>query len=1285
MEVVTSRDLIRTLEYDTDAYDIVVARNDIIVDEEFVIDEDDVVAVMLVPKGGGGGGVKSVLRVVALIAVAIVAPQLASGFMWTVGSNSAMLYYAVTAATVVSGSLLINTILPPPVPDRPGLSDLGSYSTSNTYSWDPSTNVYQQGISVPKLFGTHYVNPPIISKYVESIDDKQYLNVLYAVSDGVISSIDDITINDNPISYYESVWYQYTLGNNDQPLISSFNDTRYTKTVTQKLNASDWRKVITDGDAVKSLMTCLVFPRGLYYADDNGNVVSYSVKVQLQYSSDGVNWVQFGGDVASSYESYAYYGGQYYQVIGGYWYGYWEPISGLPAGATYGGSDGYVSYWYKVSSYTLPYTTISNSTTSTFRRTYKLENLAAGKYYVRCKFYEAPSSSSRYGSDCYFEYLEETIADDFIYPNTALFALRALATDQLSGSMPSVKMRVTQGTTNPADIVLAMLAEYGVYGDRIDSSKFTEWRTYCTSKNLSCNIYFDQTTNLRKAIDMVSIIGRARVEQFGSRFSVIIDKPDELPVQGFMFGMGNILKDSFKEEFLPIADRANVVEVTYYDESDSNTRKVVEVSNESYDSEYEENRTQLNLVGCTNREQAIKQGKFLLNCNRYLTNTATWESDIDALVCRFGDVVQVSHDVPQWGVSGRVVSATTATVTLDRPVEMSAGKTYYIQIKSNADNSVTEKQVEYNSSPSDTVTLMSVMTEAALEHDIYSFGEVGKVVKLMRIVSIGTSGNDLRRTIRAIEYLDEVYDDATIISPDVVSNIGLYGLYVSDFIVYADDRSVKTMMSIRWSGSSLGYVVKYRYASDNEWSTVTTYDTSVSIEVSKTGTYHITVTDLLGNAASTFYDVLGKLAPPEAVSDLILTENSDSFGLSWKYPDPPIDFDHFDVQYSTGSGWFTDGTTTSKIYEISIKGSGINHVQVLAVDSSGVKSAPTSVSATPSIATVTGLASYYQNGNTYLNWDRCETSRGAVRYEIRKGDSWTNGLTYIVTTDTKALADSNARYMVRAVYTTAYGVDIYSEADDSITIDEARLSANVIATFEDSSTGWTGTKSTDCIVYDNEITLADATGIDSITDFDSVFPFDWYGGIAAYGRYETSNTITLASQQLCHCSIDITAFAVNEGFHWDDITDLDSVTNLDGYVERDFEIIPLISISTDGTTWGEFKRFYAGDYYAKSFRFAVDLYSYSMMIRPVVSQYTYSVDMDDRIEKGTSASVGTSGLTITYSKPFQVTPNTQITIINAIAGDDAKLTSASASGFTILIYNGGTTVARSINWISQGY
>lgn len=191
------------------------------------------------------------------------------------------------------------------------------------------------------------------------------------------------------------------------------------------------------------------------------------------------------------------------------------------------------------------YAVVTAAQTSTFRRVFKADDLPPNKYNIRAKFETAPNTGSRYASDCYLEYVTETVSDDFIYPKTALLAIRALATDQLNGVAPRISAVVTANSDNPSHICRKILEDSGVESLRIMPS-FNEWANFCEEKSLKCNIVFDSELSVRKALDTVSLLGRASVLQAGSKFDVIIEKAGLIPAQSFLFGMGNILSDTFK-------------------------------------------------------------------------------------------------------------------------------------------------------------------------------------------------------------------------------------------------------------------------------------------------------------------------------------------------------------------------------------------------------------------------------------------------------------------------------------------------------------------------------------------------------------------------------------------------------------------------------------------------------------------------------------------------------------------------------------------------------------------
>lgn len=815
--------------------------------------------------------------------------------------------YALAAGIAVAGNLLLSAIMPKP--SMPGF-DRMDFKNSNTYGWNKPTNQAMQAQVVPKVFGTHKITPPLIASHIISDGDKQYFNGLYALNDGEIKDIREIKINDEPIENFKGVTYEIRNGLNNQNIISNFNDTSYDKNISKKLNPDlSYSLAQTDGNFVTSLSVTLVFPRGLYYANDNGGLDGYSVNVRVEYSADGKNWT---------------------------------PITGQ---------------------------TISAAQTSTFRRVFRVGNLPPNKYNIRAKFETAPNTGSRYASDCYLEYVTETVSDDFIYPKTALLAIRALATDQLNGGAPRISAVVTANSDNPSHICRKILEDSGVESLRIMPS-FNEWANFCEEKSLKCNIVFDSELSVRKALDTVSLLGRASVLQAGSKFDVIIEKAGLIPAQSFLFGMGNILSDTFKQNFLPLVDRANFIEITYYDKNKDYEPSVVSAGQIAADNSRVSNKSSVTLVGCTDEAQARAYGRFTLNCNRYLTEMIEFEADKDSLVCRYGDIIKVSHDTPQYGFSGRLLEDSGADfVILDRDLDTVGGVKYAIQIKNDV-NEIKEFEILEILAPNKLrLNLNGIVFR---KYDNYAFGEINKASKLYRILKIATSG-EFTCHITAIEYNEDIYDDRENISVTDYSSLGVRNLRISEYLKYDTAKNIKTMLALAWSGNSLFYFVTYKSASEER--TIKVFNSAFEFEAKEGETYEITVKDGAGNSAGKIYNVLGKLYPPGPVENLKAAELRDVWALSWDYL-PPLDFKEFEI--------YEDGAPVAKtaLNRFDMPKTKLNSkLSVIAVDTSGIRSdaANLDLNVTP-LADVEGFNSIYEDNKNLAFWR--DTGEN---YEIRKG------------------------------------------------------------------------------------------------------------------------------------------------------------------------------------------------------------------------------------------------------------------------------------------------------------
>ncbi len=410
--------------------------------------EGDQVAMIPRLHGGGDGGGKNILRTVAMIALVVATPYLAGEAMLAIGGTFTAFEAALLVAGItLVGGILINALLPPSKPKLP-TADKADFDTSQTYAWNPATT-QQQGLVVPRFYGTHKLYGNIISSYLESDGSKQYLNALLDLGLGPYQRLYDFKVNDQPIENYQGVTIEARLGNMDQTTIPAFNDTRVSYATSVKVVYGTPYTYTTPGSDFDALEVEISFPNGLWYANDNGGLSNNSVSFRIEYRKGAGAWKALTASTVTSTETV--YTARW---SAGRWIG--DPQSSAEAWqeAAVGSTDPYAhtdgdaygsdgDYWRWVPDATtvrtvvtaVNYVTVTGAQQQPIRRTFRADNLAAGVYEVRLTNLTADQTSSRYGDDLYLAGVNEVLYDDFQYPRTVLTAVRALATDQISGSL----------------------------------------------------------------------------------------------------------------------------------------------------------------------------------------------------------------------------------------------------------------------------------------------------------------------------------------------------------------------------------------------------------------------------------------------------------------------------------------------------------------------------------------------------------------------------------------------------------------------------------------------------------------------------------------------------------------------------------------------------------------------------------------------------------------------------------------------------------------------------------
>ena len=175
------------------------------------------IAIRLLPSGGGA------LRIVAIIAVVIISivaawfgqvyvgPMLA-GAMGATGAGAAAVTAATAAAmaSIVStaGMLLVNTYLPPPMPEM----SKNSGNDSQAYLITGGRNRVDLWGKVPFICGRFKVTPPYAAMpYREVVGSETYWRTIFAIGHGPIHC-EDLRIGETPLGAFAEVEWEHRRG-----------------------------------------------------------------------------------------------------------------------------------------------------------------------------------------------------------------------------------------------------------------------------------------------------------------------------------------------------------------------------------------------------------------------------------------------------------------------------------------------------------------------------------------------------------------------------------------------------------------------------------------------------------------------------------------------------------------------------------------------------------------------------------------------------------------------------------------------------------------------------------------------------------------------------------------------------------------------------------------------------------------------------------------------------------------------------------------------------------------
>lgn len=685
-------------------------------------------------------------------------------------------------------------------------------------------------------------------------------------------------------------------------------------------------------------------------------------------------------------------------------------------------------------------------------------NVTRGKYEVRVRQTSSDSKDQSTGdgtvmADMVWRALRSVTAGRPFRPPVpiARVEIYVRATNQLNGTMNSINAAVksvvkdydyksktwlTRVSKNPASLFRHVLQGPAIprkfKDSELDIPTLERWHNYCRTQGFT---YFriigaDEGMSTFDLLTEITAAGNARPELRDGKWTVIIDEPRTTVVQHFTEhnSWGFIGTKTFIDK--PHAIRANFI-----NEQKGYEQDIATVYADGYGPA---NATKFEVweldrcAGCTNPKHIIWKVRHAMYWAELRPNTYKIYTDIEQIICAFGDLVRVTHSVPMWGlgsgrVTDRVMSGNTCVgVTLDTPVNMLPTDRYSMRFRLGKQRGKTRKlnlaAVDRHDEYFEVRFTAGITVDIPSDGDLFQFGLLDEESREL-IVSYIRPDGDGNAEIHLVDYAPAMFGNLDKPLPDFDSGITNPQPLPKDSIqsvpklieIYSDDRALikgGTGEIISRIGITFGpplreelHVthIQLRYAvwqpgedapgSYSDW-LATNYTPIVNetafISPVKDGSKYavearfVTAAGLAGEWArlATDYVVIGKMArPPDVKNFTAKIQDAAGIMLAWDAV-TVVDLSHYLISGAASAN--TKATTaTVQVY----RKTGTLEFTCVAVDTSKLTSPnPATASVVvhpPAAPTLTAKPSV---GGAVLCWQNCTRTWPLLHYTLVDAD-----------------------------------------------------------------------------------------------------------------------------------------------------------------------------------------------------------------------------------------------------------------------------------------------------------
>lgn len=714
----------------------------------------------------------------------------------------------------------------------------------------------------------------------DTLFSKSYAHILDLISEGEIEGLvdgfksiylDDTAVtNPNGIDNYPDVRYTQRTGTQAQTFIDGFSQVSSPQSVGQELTYGiPVIRTITDED-ISAVDIILSVPQ-LYRIDvETGDTLGTSVTYKISIQSNG------GGYVQKALRSF------------------------------------------------------TGKCTSKFERKSTFSLGGSGPWDIKIERITEDRGSS-YADTMVWETLTSIVYAKQSYPNSALVALtfdsgqfrsipkRAYDMKGLRIQIPSNASVRSDGsltfsgnwngtfqtawTTCPAWIFYDIVtnSRYGL-GSFIQSSQIDKWTLYTISQycnelvndgeggtepRFGCSLYIQSQEEAYSLLSKLASVFRGMTYWAGGQIVPTQDAPADASA---LFNQSNVLDGLFSYQSSASKARHTVAIVAWNDPEDFYKQKFEYVEDTDGIARYGVLNLQVEAVGCTSRGQANRFGRWMLYTEQHETELVTFKTGYEAATLLPAQVIKIADPMRAGDtMGGRISSATTTTVTVDRDVSVSNTWTLSCLM---ADGSIEERQIA--SQAGRVLTVGTAFSSAPQNASVWVLKSPQLEPQIFRVISVKENEGGVYE-VSALSHEPSKYDfveDGLVLqernysnlsnTPDAPTNLNL------SESLYESQAEVKVRLTFSWNSvqGAVGYLVQYKQDDGNFQFLPETASNSIDILDIQEGffTCQVLAISALGAKSaisSASLTVVGKTARPSNVQNFTMVPMANLASLSW--------------------------------------------------------------------------------------------------------------------------------------------------------------------------------------------------------------------------------------------------------------------------------------------------------------------------------------------------------------------------------------------------------------------